>query len=262
MNSTVSSSPNWTCHGLKSIPFERTTAVLATAIGTSFVNFFTGVTAAIINPVILFAISTKRSLRTPSNLLLCSMCLTDFLVGFIVQMLYVVLRIHEIFDIHLCLVKQIYACAAHTCAGASLMTLTLVTMDRCFAITCPYRYDADRLFSRYVIAIIIVWVAWFTFSILPWVGAITPKAYYLSLSCIILISFFISVACYVVIFRIVRRHKKRILAETSTSRAPHEPASDAVQHVPRKAERKRSNAVALILAIFVICYLPKVLLFL
>eukprot|EP00794_Sanderia_malayensis_P011256 gene11256-12436_t len=288
-----------TCHGLNEIHFEVTTSVVITVILTCLINFITGFFAMTSNAVIMKTLWSKEILRTPSNLLLFSMCITDFLVGMIVQMCYVVLRVNELYNIHFCAVKKIYSFFGYLCSGASLMTLSLVTLDRWFAIAKPYRYMSIDVYSMYRKVVVCVWIVWFSYSILPWLYVISSKAYFLSLSVVMLASLGTSAACYVHIYIIIRQHEKNMAGNQSSLVGPgintfvsqtaenptniaivsagpnHDaktpqpmrkaerrcgnPRSDAkTREAMRKADEKRSNTVAVIVAVFLVCYLPKV----
>ncbi len=274
-----------TCHGLKDIKFEITTTVLVTAILTCLINFIFGVFAIISNAVLMITFWIRHHLKTPSNLLLFSMCITDFLVGLIVQMWYVILRINEMFNVHFCVMKQIYAFFGYLCSGASLMTLSLVTLDRWFAISMPYRYKPAEIYNKYKIVTVTVWVVWFSYSVLPWLEIITSKAYFFSLSFVMLTSLAISAACYIRIHSIVRQHEKAMAEQAklslsasinlsvpatkidvskddSTGKTKPDSSNERSRRrnreATRRAEQKRSKTVAIIVAVFLVCYLPKV----
>ena len=91
-----------------------------------------------------------------SNLLLASMPLTDFLVGFLVHSLCVTLRASEMRHTHLCSVKMAYAFFRYVCSGASMLTLCFISLDRWFAITMPYRYIPEVIYNRYIAAVVLV----------------------------------------------------------------------------------------------------------
>lgn len=247
------------CHGLKYIHFEKTSAVVVTVIGTCLINAVCGVFAQISNALIMVAISWKASLRTPSNLLLFCMCITDFLVGFVVQMLYVVLRLHEIFDVHLCIGKKIFAFFGYLCSGASFMTLTVVTLDRWFAIAHPYRYQSIELFNKYVVVMVIVWLLWFIFCALPFAGVIMPGIFFASLAVVMVLSVATVVFCYVKIHMVVRKHEQQIDVQiVHIDRDIDRDAASSESSRVRTIERRRSNTVAIIVLVFLGCYLPKI----
>ena len=106
---------------------ERSTMNLVTAI----INIISSPLAVIFNSVISIAIVTNSRLRTPSNLLIGCLALSDVLVGLAVQPAYICFRLME--NQHRsvpCFVRVVYSNAFYICCGVSFMTLSVVFFAR------------------------------------------------------------------------------------------------------------------------------------
>ena len=260
---TTERSIEFSCVGTKPVVFENTTGQFAIAITTMIISTVSSMFAIVSNFLVLVAIYRLKLHRTPSNLLLASMCVTDFLVGLIAEPLYVALRTFELIGINSCPVSQVSSFTGYICSGASLFTLCLISVDRWFAITQPFRYQASSLNQKYMIAVALVWTFCLLFIVLYFAGVTPAVMFHVSLPFMILPLILIALMCYIRIYRIARQHENRIHSrgtfEVTITRATTEvDTTTSTNRRPiRIAERRRSKTVLLIVAIFVICYLPK-----
>ncbi|CAH3141925.1 unnamed protein product, partial [Porites evermanni] len=84
------------------------------------------------NALVLFAILRTPSLRSlPSNIFLCSLAITDFLVGLIVQPVYIANRLHHSSGRTLAIVEDLMS---FFLCGVSLKTITAISVDRFLAL--------------------------------------------------------------------------------------------------------------------------------
>lgn len=262
---TTGKSIELSCVGTKPVVFENTTGQFAIAITTMIINIVSSIFATVSNSLVLIALYRLKQHRTPSNLLLASMCVTDFLAGLIAEPLYVALRTFELLGINCCPVTQVSSFTGYICSGASLFTLCLISVDRWFAITQPLRYRAASLSQIYMIAVALVWTFCLLFVFLYFAEVIPAVMFHVSLPLTILPLVLIALMCYIRIYRIARHHERRIQAvlEVSATRATPEfetgtTVGASLRRRPLKiAERRKSKIVLLIVAVFVICYLPK-----
>ena len=257
-NNTAFAVGSESCNGLKSVAFERTVGVVVTAIGTAVFNLAFGFFAIVSNSLVMIVVYRQGSSRAPADLFIASMSLTDFFVGLIVQPFSLILRLHELADVHLCNLKTFYAFFGYLCSGASMLTLCSFSLDRVFALALPYRYNREVIYNKYVIGIATYWLIWLVYTLLPFTGVISSKKYYLSLSCVIVITVLTAVACYFYIMAIVRRHRRKIV-----SLAPSEQHAGDTSRTQRrslwiKSQQKKSFTAIIIVCVFVVCYFPKV----
>lgn len=251
------------CYGMRNINFKITTIVIAVSISTAVVNSVFAIFATATNMLSLVVLCKTVSLRTPSNLLLASMSLTDFLVGLLVQPLCVTLRAAEMQHKQLCSVKMAYAFIGYVCSGASMLTLCFISVDHWFAITMPYRYIPEVLYNRYIVTVALMWVTWLSFTLLLFTKAIPYRVFFLCLSAVMFVSVTISVSCNIVIFKIVRDQSRRISANIPRA-GPQDVAHNRKKDGGRNAsqillrnQRRRSLTCAIIVVVFIACYVPK-----
>ena len=310
----VKTSFSSTCYGIEVPYLEITNDVVATLITVSIINTFASIFATISNALVLVAISTKKLLRIPSNILLTSMCVSDLLVGLIVQPLFLVNYVEVLHGVHTCILKQIAVFFAISCAGASFINAALVTMDRCYAICLPYNYLPHRLNKKYIITIIIVWIFVFSISMQPLLGTLslqTIKKLFSAIGSTILV---FVITCYIMINKILQRHLAEIkslqVSEKDTKATVELKTLSVTVQLPKKEptirlgveqssprlqqqqqqqqglkspsllrntttvatttatttsssahEIRRSYTIQIILVIFIICYIPQVIVF-
>ena len=263
-NITAVTIPSQVCFGAKNLIYKRTDAIVVTAIITSIINLISCLFATTANGLSLIVLLKTTSLRTPSNLLLASMSLTDFLVGLFVQSFYVVLRTYEMIDKHLCTLKLVYAFIGYLCSGASMVNLCFISIDRWFAITMPYRYNPEVLYNRYIVAVAVIWITWLFYTLLPFTQVITYNAYFKSLPCVMFLSLSVSAICYFKIYKIVRQHVRRLKAVAPKEASSNKASNPTVETETRKRshgwlklQRTRSFTSGIIVMVFLACYVPK-----
>lgn len=154
------------------------------------------------NALILAAVSRTPSLRTPSILLLCSLAVSDLLVGFVVQPLY----ISSSFITSLPL-DSIWFVLSFAACGISLCSITAISVDRLLALHYHLRYPTIVTASRIKITLVLVWIAMFLLSgVYFW----SRDVYFLIIALGAFLCLTISTCSYIRIFTIVRRQQRRI----------------------------------------------------
>ena len=263
INSTNNQTAPGQCNGWKTVKFDRITSVVITIIATCLLNVIFAIFAIASNSLSLVALYRKASLRTPANLIITSMSISDLLVGLLVQTIYVILRLHELGNIHLCPLKRFFAFLGYFCSGVSMLTICSFSLDRYFAVCFPYRYIADTIYVKYAAWVIFFWTSWLAYTLLPFAGVISPKKFHSSLSIVMFLSISISVICYLKIYLVIRRHRRKICASIP---APSIEPSD-IQDVRNKKcdlkwlkfQRRKSFTTLVIVCTFVACFIPKII---
>ena len=88
------------------------------------------------NALVLTAITRTPYIRSPSMVMLCSLAVSDLLVGFIAQPLFIA---DELIKENLVLYR-VSAMIGFSLCGVSLATITLISVDRLLAVQCHLRY--------------------------------------------------------------------------------------------------------------------------
>ena len=140
-NSTICGLPQW-------LPIPNNdTASFINAVVLCAVNVPFCVFAFIGNLAIILAVVKTPSLQRPCNILLCNLATTDCLTGLIAQPIFVawrlmIHRIHESCDYQIELFKAFWVCQ-YAFTGWSFVNLTIISIDRCYALVKPLQYRTN-----------------------------------------------------------------------------------------------------------------------
>lgn len=157
--------------------------------------------AIIGNALVLNAIFTTPSLRSPSTILLSSLAVSDIAVGLIVQPLHIAKRFSSVE-----LVMILSTATAVLLCSVSLSTMALISVDRFLALQYHMIYNNVITTSRVVFASVVVWL--FN-SIMAALEAQFSLNFYAAYTLIVLFTIVGSIS-YFCVYRIVRRHQLQI----------------------------------------------------
>ena len=218
----------------------------SSAVITIVFNALLAFTAVLGNGLIFAAYYQTESLRKPVNTILLSLAITDFLTGAVTQPLYIyelVLLLTNCTET-LCTVRSIRNFFMLFLLGATLLNLSLTTLDRYIAILHSLRYLELVTNSR---VITLAGVLWFVWIVLPIAGMLSSKVSLAALVIVISNVIFISIL-YFKIFREIRR------LEADSVAAANEP-----EEVRNARERKSAKTVAIILGLLFLCFVPMII---
>ena len=157
------------------------------------------------NALVLAAISRTPSIRSTSMIMLCSLAVSDLLVGFVAQPLYVAKELTK--DR---LLSTLWDTVGYPVCGVSLLIITAISVDRFMALHYHMRYAAVVTASRVRFTIGLIWFTNFLCSSFYFWNDL---AYHLVLAIITGSCLGISTFCYIRVYRIVRRHQLQIHAQ-------------------------------------------------
>ena len=196
------------------------------------------------NALVLAAIIRTPSIRsTPHMIMLCSLALSDFLVGLIAQPIYIA---HQLVDDRY--VNYVWKIIGLFLCGVSLSTITAITVDRFLALHDHMRYATLVTESRVKYTLIIIWlinllVQFFYF----W----KIRVHITLIGVFIVICLIISTFSYIRIYRIVRRHQLHINTQQQAVQS-----SDAENNFNiARLQRSALNTFVLYI-VLIICYFP------
>ena len=211
----------------------------------------TGLAAIFGNGVVLWSVARNRSLRTIPNLFLTSFAAADFLVGLVIDPVWISIR-------HMATTEDdgqtSYGEAMdylwiHTTV-ATTFNLCCVTLDRHIAIFYPLRYEAIVTHRRCYALIATVWLISLVFPcsrlLVDQTGLSTL---WLSITIItVLIPMMIIVVCSI-------RNLKAAAVQSKNITHYSLPKADAVNR--RKKNLKAVKTVSIVVGLFVVCWLPS-----
>ena len=214
----------------------------------STVNIFLSFTAFLGNVIILVALHKESSLHPPSKLLYRCLATTDLCVGLVTQPLMATVYVSIVHgDWSLCR----YAfdagfITAYTLCPVSLLTMTVISVDRLLALLLGLRYRQVVTLKRIYMIVATFWVvsgvAALCYILDPlvttWYGNIVI------LSCLV-----ISIASYTKIFRALRHHHTQVQDHVQRQQPSQPNALNIAQY------RKAVYSALWVQLALVVCYL-------
>ena len=203
------------------------------------------------NALVLAAIFKTPSIRSTSMTMLCSLAVSDLLVGLIAQPLYVAdelksLRTQDQLLYRLSAMIGFFVC------GVSLATMTAISVDRFLALHYHMRYATLVTEFRVRFTVGMIWLIMFL-----WLGFYlwNKFVYHLMAGIFTAICIVICTFCYIRIYRIVWLHKlqihtQQLAMESSIANAPNN---------DMRMARLTSSAINTFLfyLFMVMCYFPN-----
>ena len=193
------------------------------------------------NALVLVAILRTPSIRsTPHMIMLCSLAVSDFLVGLVAQPINIA---EQLTEDHI--VNYVVMLTGPSLCVVSLMTITAITVDRFLA----HRYAALVTESRVKYTLILIWLISFHLSgIAFW----DERVHKFVAAIVTIICLLICMASYVRIYCFIRRHQLQIHVQQQAVQS-----FDAQGSNLNATQLKRSamNTFVFCLAL-IICYLP------
>ena len=196
------------------------------------------------NALLLVAIMRTPSIRSPSVIFLCSLAVSDLLVGLVVQPAYIAEQIVRTVS---ALQEAVTAMGFAGC-GVSLWTMTAITVDRFLALHYHLQYPNLMTTSRAIYTIITIWciITLFSFSIL-W----SLSIYYFFATFCITICLLVCLVCFIKIYRIARRHQLQIHVQQQVV----ENSTDTHKQQIRQSTKSAKNIFIYFLTM-ILCYSP------
>lgn len=239
MNETNISARNETaiqCSNFKGNGNPRTIAIINGVLNAPLI-----LSAISGNALVLATIIRTPSLRSPSTTLLCSLALSDFFVGLVVQPLYVAKQFENFPGFRICEIMQFTLC------GISLCTVTAISLDRFAALHYHMRYPAIVTMPRASCTSILIWL---NVCLLSGFYFWNKDIFFLGISIAICICLFISSYSYYRIFRIVRQHQSQIHVQQQAMQV-----LDSNNVNMLRLKRSAINTFVFYISI-ILCYLP------
>ena len=196
------------------------------------------------NALVLIAIIRTPSIRSTSMLMLCSLAVSDLLVGIMVQPFYIAHHLTKGTLLYL-----LEGTIGHSVCGVSFLTITAITVDRFIALHYHLRYATLVTKSRVKHTLALIWL--FSFALLGFYFW-NRRVYRALLGVIIAICFIVSTFCYIRIYQILRHH----LAEIRSQQRAVQSSNARSQHTyTERFEKSVLSTFVFYIALF-ICYFP------
>ncbi|XP_053087850.1 trace amine-associated receptor 13c-like [Pangasianodon hypophthalmus] len=219
------------------------------------------------NLIIIISVFHFKQLHTPTNMLVLSLAVSDFLIGAIVMLPVLIWTIES------CWIFGRGFCISFWLIGAFIMALSiynvaLISVDRYLALSNPFLYT--NTISRRTMCIVVycTWcvclaysVTFYYFNISSMNFLLCPGECFLFLnevwSVIDLVYSFIFplsviIILYTRVFVIAKRHATAIRELNKHTR----PKTQKITSFSMKSERKAAKVLGILVAVFLVCLLP------
>ena len=195
------------------------------------------------NALVLAAIIRTPSIRSTHMIMLCSLAVSDLLVGLFAQPIFMAEQLTgDRFVYHVSITMGYSLC------GVSLLTITAITVDRFLALHYHMRYVTLVTKSRVKYTLVIIWLIGFlTSRIYFW----SPRVHSLLTGIITIICLLICTFSFIRIYGIVRRHQLQIYLQQNVLQGPNTGNNFNILRLKKSALNTFVFYIALI-----ICYLP------
>ena len=201
------------------------------------------------NILVLAAIKGTPSICLCSVTMLCSLAVSDLLVGLIVQPFFLARLLTRA-----SLIERLSKITAFCLCGVSLCTMTAISIDRFLALQYPMRYHATITAKPSALntLVVIIWINNFLFlGFYVW----NWPVYFSMVATGVCLFILVSTFCYIRIYRIVRRHQTRIQAQ---QQAAQQNATDGDTCNMVRMKRSALNTFIFYIAM-ILCYFPIII---
>ena len=201
------------------------------------------VVAVLGNSLVLAAIIRTPSIRSTAMIMLCSLAVSDLLVGLIAQPLYMATYLTEDHFVH-----HVAHTIGFSLCGVSLLTITTISVDRFLALFYHMRYVTLVTESRVRYIIMMIWLTGFGLSSSELWHEI---ALYVIAAAVTVFCLIISTFSYITIYRIVRHHQSQIHAHQQPMQS-----SNTENNASLMTLIKSSMNTFVFYFFLIICYFP------
>ncbi|OCT71963.1 melanopsin-A [Xenopus laevis] len=230
-----------------------------------------GITGMLGNFLVIYAFCRSRSLRSPANMFIINLAITDFLMSVTQAPVFFATSLHKrwIFGEKGC---ELYAFCGALFGITSMITLMVIAVDRYFVITRPLTSIGVMSKKRAVLILSGVWLYSLAWSLPPFFGwsayvpeglltsctwdymTFTPsvRAYTMLLFCFVFfIPLFIIIYCYIFIFKAIKNTNRAVQKiGTDNNKESHK------QYQKMKNEWKMAKIALIVILLYVVSWSP------
>ncbi|OCT59799.1 melanopsin-A [Xenopus laevis] len=230
-----------------------------------------GITGMLGNFLVIYAFCRSRSLRSPANMFIINLAITDFLMSVTQAPVFFATSLHKrwIFGEKGC---ELYAFCGALFGITSMITLMVIAVDRYFVITRPLTSIGVMSKKRAVLILLGVWLYSLAWSLPPFFGwsayvpeglltsctwdymTFTPsvRAYTMLLFCFVFfIPLFIIIYCYIFIFKAIKNTNRAVQKiGTDDNKESHK------QYQKMKNEWKMAKIALIVILLYVVSWSP------
>lgn len=233
---------------LQPLPYISVANIVACVVNAIFAFI-----AASSNAIVLISVWKSPSLHTAQNTLLCSVALSDFLVGAVLQPLDVVQRIMEEkqnIEIY-CSIRLAKNSLAWIISSVSFFILTSISLERLVALLRPLQHDRLVTHRRILRLVFSFWVVCITIY-MPRFFGLSNTTFLFIASILVFANLTVIAVSYFKIFQVIKFHQRRIDHEANLRSRFHGPKADG----DMKRYKTFTVTAAYIVVLVVMFYVP------
>ena len=211
-----------------------------------------GLAAVIGNATVLWLFYKNESLRTISNRFLASLCVADFLVGLVIDPVWIAIRFAtQPQRAHI--LKQVINLLWIHSTAATVFNLCCVSIDRFIAIRFSYRYQDFITKKRCYVVIIMMWLIslFLPFSRILVENQTNVEELWFSLTFVVFVlPLTVVTLCYFWIFKAAKKQFREIRRKSH----PNVHESDTPQNTQNY---KALKTIGFVLGVFIVSWMPS-----
>ncbi|XP_077392878.1 trace amine-associated receptor 13c-like [Festucalex cinctus] len=214
-----------------------------------------------LNLLVIISIFHFKQLHTPTNLLLLSLAISDFLVGFLMLFQISLLGGCWFFGDLMCVV---YYIVDHSVTSASIGSMVIISVDRYMAICDPLRYAVKVTKTRVDISVFICWSSSFVFHSLCSIDALKQPGRFNTCvgECVIVVTYAVGMTDLFLSFMgpiavIVVLYLQVFIVAVSHARAMRSRVGNEGLHgATKSSELKAARTLGVVMVVFIACVMP------
>ncbi|XP_059198506.1 trace amine-associated receptor 13c-like [Centropristis striata] len=232
-----------------------------------FALYSISVLTAFLNLLIIISVSHFRQLHTPTNILLLSLAVSDFLVGLLLMPIDAVKRTHCWFlGDFFC---SVFRFLVDIILSASVVNMVLISVDRYLAICDPLHYTTRITVNRVKVCVCLLWFCSVAYNVYFFLLHVYQQLYITPCygDCATLIdnigafldlvlNFFVPVTVIIVSYMRV------FVVAVSQARAMHSQITAVTKQISvtktaKKSELKAARTLGVLVVVFLMCFTPS-----
>lgn len=199
------------CNTLQTDMHEFTSAeIRISSVISIIVHVPLSLFATIVNGLIFVAMIKYGQMRTPANLILTSMSLSDFFVGSVLQPSIVAIIISNLQGITNCKLQLMTNYFGVLCVCGSYMTIVMFALDRCFAAFYPFIYIKNHIYQMYAISITAAWFMLVAIVSLSYANFLPSKVLNSLMTTLTVFAFLVVIVSYASLYTVIRSQISKI----------------------------------------------------
>ena len=217
-----------------------------TLVSIAIVTLILPLPTLCMNISIIIAILRRPELHRPSFAIIFNLATSDCLTGCSAYIFYATACIRFVMGYDACVVARVGTPLSYILGTTSFNIICLQTAERYIAIFYPYWYIEKLTVKRIICANLLTWtlsIAMVTY----WTLTEDNEVFHGTVGFLSLLLFTMTILCYILIFKQVRKIEKEMMKNQTASREDRKKI---------KSESKVAKATAIILAAFVVCFTP------